>query len=206
MFLLMGCSKKSETRQDLGPDPAAKADEHATPEDKAGELGRRTAAEAGGAPTPAAPGAPAADVQIDCATLVTAEDVATACGGKKVEVTESATKAQIPNAACASKVTEPGKQFPIARIHLQVFPQVAGAESWVKLEKVDDSKDLPGVGDMAWTTVAERKQLKTTDYTVGVRKGRALLKLSESSSLDVKVPCTIDQLAELAKIITARIP
>jgi hypothetical protein len=204
VLVVLGCSKKSETKSE--PSGVDKAGESAG--DKAAEAVKppedKPPAPAP-EPPPSAPPAPA--MQVDCATLVTADDVAAACGGSKVEVSASSSSIKLPQTVCALKLTDVGKKFPVAQVQLLGFADVAAAEGWVKLDKTADAKDVAGVGDVAWSRVKENAALKSTDYGVGVRKGRAVLKLSMTqSSLVKKVPCTIDQAAALAKLIAPRIP
>ncbi len=204
-LLLSGCSKKSDTSsepasgaKDEAPAgaPAQPAPEAPTPEAPAEK------------PVEPAPAEPAAEAPaVDCAALVTAEDVAKACGGAKVDVADDESPIKTANTVCARKVTAPGKKFPIARVHVLAFSSDAGADGWVKLDKVDDAKDVAGIGDLAWTRVKERPQLKSTDYDVGVRKGRVVLKLGMTkNSLNKNPPCTIEQLTELARAIAPRMP
>lgn len=209
VLLIVGCSKKETKDEAAGAkqEPAPEAKQ--TPEDKAGELAAKPPAppaEDKPAEPPAAQPAPPS-ATVDCNAFLTAEDVARACGGSKVDVTEYTSPAKHPAAVCSRKMTEPGKKFPIAQLHFMVFADKAAADGWVKLDRTDDAKDLAGVGDLAWTRVKERPQLESTDYDVGVRKGNAVLKLSMTQGrLVKKVPCTIDQLAELAKIVAPRMP
>jgi hypothetical protein len=207
VVLLLGCSKKSETKQEpagAGESPgsatapgAAEAPQPPPTDPPAGEQAENK--------PPVAAEVPA--ITTDCATLLTADDIAKVCGGSKVEVAESSSSIKMPQTVCALKVTDVGKKFPIAQIQLMRFADTAGAEGWVKLDKTADAKEVAGLGDAAWSRVKESAALKSTDYGVGVRKGSAVLKLSMTQSgLVKKVPCTIDQLTELAKLVASRIP
>ena len=205
VVFVVGCSEKSETKQEpagAATPPAAEAPKPApasppptdTPAPAPGESKPSVAAEV-------------PEITTDCATLLTSDDVAKTCGGSKVDVAESSSSIKMPHTVCALKVTDVGKKFPIAQIQLMRFADTAGAEGWVKLDKTADAKEVAGLGDIAWSRVKESAALKSTDYGVGVRKGSAVLKLSMTqSSLVKKVPCTIDQLTELAKLVASRVP
>jgi hypothetical protein len=200
VVFVVGCSSKSETKSE------AKV-ETKTPEDKAGEQ----AAQPPSAPPEAKPAepppAPAAITNVECAKLVTAEDVAKACGGSKVDVAEGSSKIKAPHTVCSLRMAEPGKKFPIAQVQLMVFPDPGGVDGWIKLDKIEGSKDVAGIGDLAWTRVDEQAALKSTNYDVGVRKGNAVLKiLMTQNSLNKKLPCTLEQATELARIVAPRLP
>lgn len=202
VLLLASCSKKVETAQQT-PDDKAEAPAP-RPAEKPAEA--KSADDDTSVPAMRPPDPPPA-VNVDCKALLTSDDVATACGGAKVAVTESDPVAKHAATACALKLTEPGKQFPVARLHLLAFANQGAADGWIRLDKTDDATELTGVGDLAWTRVVERPQLEATEYDVGVRKGNAVLKLGMTKNrLVKKPPCTSEQLAALAKLVAPRLP
>jgi hypothetical protein len=197
MLLSFGCSNKSETKQESAPTPAPKADEQKTPEVKAPS------------PTPApAPAPNVPDVRVDCATLVTPADVAKACGGANVEVAVSEHEGKNPAlGACWRILTEPGKKFPVAQIYVNAFADAAGADSWMKLEKTPETKDVAGIGETAWSREAAIAGTKTTELEIGVRKGRLGLRVTSAKGpLNKNPPCDLAQLTELARILAPRLP
>ncbi|HEY5924469.1 MAG TPA: hypothetical protein VIV11_22480 [Kofleriaceae bacterium] len=199
LVVAFGCSKKAEQKQE----PTPVQPEVAKPaEDKSAE-----------SPKPAEdkpankPPEPAATPKVDCATIVTPEDVQKACNAK-VEIGPTMHEGKLGKlGVCNRSITEAGKKFPIAQWGVSWHDTATGAENWVKLEKSAEAKEVAGIGDFAWTRVHEVKDLKVVDYDVGVRKGAMVLKLGFSQSrMNKKPPCTLDQLVEVARIAVARLP
>jgi len=152
-------------------------------------------------PEPAKPAEPAPPA-IECAKLLTADDVKQACGAT-VEIGASSFEGKNP--LCARTLTVPHKKSPAARFALSSFKDAAAAEDWVKLQKTAETEVLSGVGDFAWTRTKDGKDVK--EYDVGARKGALVIKLSVTqNSANKKAPCTLAQLTELAKVVVARLP
>ncbi len=195
-LMLIACSKKSDTKQEA---PAASPPAQPSDNEPAEPTPPSPApAEEKPAPPPAA--------SVDCAALVTADDFQKACNAK-VEIGPSQLEGKGNLMTCSRSVTEPGKKFPIARWTLSTFPDAAAAQSWLKLEKTDESKPVADIGDEAWTSTHATKGLESTDYNAGVRKGGSVLRLTYTvNSLNKKPPCTLDQLVEVARLAAARLP
>lgn len=154
---------------------------------------------------PAPPAAP--PPAIDCATLVTPADVARACGGAKVEIAASTMEGKTPLTTCTRTLTAPGKRFPIGHVQLSVHANGNAAESFMKLEKSEESTPLADIGERGWATQHEVPDLKTTMFTVVAQQGRFTLAVkSDRNSLNPKPPCTLEQMTALLKIAIARLP
>src|SRR5574338_1045782 len=124
VVLVIGCSKKSDTKQEA---PAS------SPPAQPSEAKPAEPTPPPPAPVEAKP-APPATPSVDCAALVTAEDFQKACNAK-VEIGPSQFEGKGNLMTCSRSVTEPGKKFPIARWTLSTFPDAAAAQNWLKLEK-----------------------------------------------------------------------
>lgn len=191
MVLALGCSnKKAEPKQE--PAPAAKPEPTKPPEDKPAEV---------------KPSEPVAEVPtIDCNTIITAADIEKACG-TKVEIHAGKQEGSGDMFTCQRTISEPGKKFPIAYWFVRAAKRPADVAGIVKLEKLPEAKTIEGLGEEAWSSEHEEQKLKTVDYDVNVRKGHFLLKVSSTKgSLNKKPPCTLDQMVEVAKIGTSRLP
>jgi hypothetical protein len=198
-LLIAACSKASDSKEaPAKQEPAQEAVKEPAPVKD--EVDPQTVK-----PPEAAPVSPAANV--DCAAIVTADDIQKACNAK-VELRATQYEGKNPKLGlCSRAITEPGKKFPVAQWSINAFEKPADAEGWVKLEKTADAKELAGVGDLAWTREKHTAALKTTTYSVGVRKGGMVLKLSfTKNSLNERPPCTLEQLVEVAKVATSRLP
>jgi hypothetical protein len=198
VVLTAGCSKKSETKNEPAPAKQAPAAE----------------APASGQPPETKPPEakpiehkPAVDApKLDCNTILTAEDIQKACGAK-VEVHAGKQEGSGPLFTCQRTISEVGKRFPIAYWFVRVGKTPADVAGIAKLEKLPEAKPIAGLGDEAWSSEHEETKLKITDYDVNVRKGLFLFKVSaHKDSLNKKPPCTLDQMAELAKVATNRLP
>ena len=135
--------------------------------------------------------------KVDCAAVVTAEDVKAACGAA-VEIVAVENEGHDPKLAiCERWFTEPGKP----KVRLGGFFVQAGTEdaakTWASLKKSKDAKDVAGVGDEAWTLENGGK------HHVGIRKGGTLLTVD---SKDKGGPCAADKLLDLSKASFGRLP
>ena len=196
VVLAVGCSKKSDDKK-TEPAPAQKEPEAPKPpEDK-------PAADKPPEPKPA----PEVVVKVDCNTIITADDIAKACGGKKVEIVAGKQEGTAALFTCQRAISEAGKKGPIAYWYLRGTGKAGEGEAMMATEKTKDDKPVASLGDEAYSSETEQKALKTTDYDVIVRKGGFMLKVSTSkSSMNKTPPCTIDQMVELAKIGVGRLP
>jgi hypothetical protein len=200
VLLVAGCSKKSETKKEEPAKPTTEAPQ--VPDEKPTE-----AKPAEDKPAESKPAPPAEAVKIDCTTIVTPDDIAKACGGKKVEIVAGKQEGTGAMFTCQRTITEAGKKGPIAYWFLRGTGKAGEGAAMAKIEKTKDAKPLAGVGDEAYTSEKEQKALKMTDYDVGVTKGGFFFKVSETKdSMTPKPPCTLDQMTELAKVAVSRLP
>jgi hypothetical protein len=194
LLVVVGCSKKSEPKQEVTPAPA-KQEAVKPAEQKAADT-----------PPAAKPAEPEAVPKLDCNTIITADDIQKACGAK-VEIHAGKQEGSGDMFTCQRTISEAGKKFPIAYWFVRAGRGPADVAGIAKLEKLPEAKAIAGLGDEAWTSEHEEKKLKVVDYDVNVRKGRFLLKVSaHKDSLNKKPPCTLEQMVELAKIGTSRLP
>lgn len=195
--LALGCSKKSETKNE----PAKQ--EPAKPAEKPG------AQPVAPAPTPPPPPAANAGPPVDCAALVTADDIQKACK-VKVEVVATPYEGQGDLMVCNRTIKDPAThntvQFGVSR-----FANTAAIDAWIDLDKKNNKDatftDVAGLGDGAYSRKGEVKSLKTTEYDLGVRKGNFLLHFGYSiNEMNKKPPCTMEQLQDVAKATLGRMP
>ena len=201
VVMAMGCSKKSETKTEPTQTEPAKPEAPKPAEDKPADKPPEAAPPE---PKPAAAGAPT----FDCNAIVTAADIEKACNAK-VEIKPTMHEGKMGGklGVCNRSMSLVGKKGPVALWSLSWHGDAKAAEGFVVLEKSKEAKELAGVGDFAWTAEREMKELKSTDYDVGARKGATVIKLGfTKNSLNPKPPCTLEQLVEVAKLAVARLP
>ena len=156
---------------------------------------------------PVKPPEPAAQTpSVNCDEIVTAADVEKHCK-VKLEIVAGQHEGKMGKlGVCLRVMREVGKKFPIAQWKLAVYDTAADAQSNIKLDKLDGSKDIADLGDTAWTRIDENTKLKHTMTSVGVHKGRNILWIGHTKdSLNTKPPCTLDQLVAIAREATARL-
>jgi hypothetical protein len=194
--VMFGCSKKSETKNEPAKnEPVAEAPATKPAETKPAEAPKPPDEK------PAPTGAP----KVDCAAIVTADDYKKACNAN-VEIAPTMYEGQGSLMVCNRKV-DVDKKATSLRWGLASFPDAEAVQNWIKMTKYDETKDIAGVGDAAWITKRTSQALKVTDHEVVVRKGGLLMILGTTEgSLKPKGPCSIDQLVEVAKLATARLP
>lgn len=196
VVLALGCSKKSDTKNEPPKQEAKPAPEAPKPAETPADK-------------PPPPPPPAAAPPVDCAAVVTADDIQKACKAK-VEIEATRYEGQGDLMVCNRTIKDPAThntvQFGVSR-----FANPAAIDTWVQLDKTNSKdatfKDVAGIGDGAYTKTAETKSLKTTDYDLGVRKGNLLMHLGYMvNDMNKKPPCTLDQLQEVARAAVARLP
>jgi hypothetical protein len=199
----VACSKKKEEAKKTEPpapkvEPEPKKDEPPKPKDTEAPKPKDTEAPKAAEPEPT----------VDCAALVTADDLAKLCGGAKVDVAVVDSKIKVKQEVCRLNVSDPGKKFPKAMVQVFLYENPAAAEGLVKLEKLPETKEVSGVGDRAWTTLHENKiaKIMTTMTVAGAQKGRFVVKVQSDKSGSEKVPCTVDQMMEVTKAVVAKLP
>jgi hypothetical protein len=198
VLLVIGCSKKDDKKQ---PTPAE--NHHPTNTERVPE--DQKPAEKPPESKPAPP--PEVVVKIDCNTIITADDVAKACGGAKVEIIAGKQEGSAAMFTCQRTMTLAGKRGPVAYWFLRGTGKKGEGEAMMATEKTKDAKPLARVGDEAYTSEREEKALKTIDYDAGARKGGFFLKVSSMKDpMNKNPPCTLDQMAELLKTGVGRLP
>ena len=202
VVLAAGCSKKSETKNEPAKTEPAKPNEAPKPpEDKPADKPPEAK------PAEAKPAPPTDAPKIDCAAIITPDDIAKACGGKKVDITPGKQEGTAALFTCQRTISEAGKKGPIGYLFVRGSGKPGDGEAMMNTEKTPAMKPLRGVGDEAYTSEQEQKALKTTDYDAGVRKGGYFFKISTSkSSMNKNPPCTLDQMAEVVRIASSRLP
>lgn len=162
------------------------------------------AATATGSSTPAvASGSPART--LDCTTIVTPADFATACHAS-VEIEKDPYEAKTELTACSRMVKAAGKKLGIAQWSLATFADAASAEAWVKRD-TGTPTPVAGVGDAAWTRSVEDKGLDRTELKAHVRKGSVVVTIGTwSGGSNASAPCTLEQLVDIARAAAPRLP
>ncbi len=145
-----------------------------------------------------------AGAKIDCAALVTTNDVEQACGATlDVQLTSPE---QSKDALCGFTLTSPGGTVRLARIFLRADDAVK-VRYGVRLIMNRDSTEVSGLGDLAFAINKEHPAGDRTDYAVAVAKGRLwLLVVAEKRSTAQELPCTTKQLTTIARMAVARLP
>ena len=197
VLVLAGCSKKAEQKKEPTPAPEAPKPAETKPAEAP-----KPAAEA----QPAPPPTPAA--KVDCAALLTADDLSKACG-KKLEIEATRYEGQGALMVCNRTIKDPAKHMS-AQFGVSSFNGPEAIDAWIKLTK-DQSKqakftDVTGIGEGGYEKVHEVKGLSSTDYDLAVRKGTFLVHLDYMIGKSEKPVCTMDQMKELAKLVVSRMP
>jgi hypothetical protein len=200
--LAVSCSKKKD---DKAGTPTAET----PPADKGtpGEVADETPPE----PNPDKPATPPTTPPpaIDCETLLTADDVAKACGGQaaELEVRKHAMENGKGATTCMRNAGAKGKR--VSSLHLAVNSAPGspdGARALLDLSK-EGAKAVDGVGDGAYLRVREVPAAKQTMHDIEAIKGSLWFKLGyEVRKEDKKPVCTDDGLVELAKVVAGRLP
>jgi hypothetical protein len=195
--LALGCSKKPETKNEPAKQEPAKPAEKPADQPVAP------------APTPPPP-PPVANAAppVDCAALLTAEDIEKACK-TKVEVVKTPYEGKGDLMVCNRTIKTPNHET--AQFGVSRFASTAAIDSWIDLDKKNNKEatftDVAGLGDGAYSRKGEVKSLKTTEYDLGVRKGTFLLHFGYSvNEMNKKPPCTMEQLQDVAKAVLSRMP
>jgi hypothetical protein len=190
VVLLVGCGKKQEAVTKAAGSAEAKPS------------GSAEAKAAVAAPVATAPkSAVGADGHLDCDVLLAAADFEQVCKAK-VTIEKLPNEGEDKMFSVCSRRMGTGTEFPFGNLQVNVY---ADAEAATTLWTVEGSeaKDLPGVGDKAWSS--ESKDGDIADTWIKVRKGKFGFWLRAHSEPGVTSPCTLAQLGELGTLIASRL-
>jgi hypothetical protein len=198
--LAVSCSKKSDKKEGAGEPPP---DEKGTP----GEVADETPPE----PNPDKPSSPPTTppVAVDCEKLLTADDVAKACGGKAsdIEIEKHAMENGQGATACVRNAGSRAKRT--SSIHLAVNTAPGSpdaARALLDLSK-EGAKSVEGVGDGAYLHVREDAAAKQTAHHLEAVKGGLWFKVGyEVGKGDKKPVCSDEGLVALGKAVAGRLP
>lgn len=201
--LAVSCSKKSDEKEEAAA-PAEPAPERGTP----GEAADQTPPE----PNPDKPASPPTTppLAIDCDRLLTAEEVARACGGKAadIEVTKHAMENGKGATTCVRNAGSRAKRT--ASLHLAVNTAPGspdGAKALLDLAKNSEGAKAVEVADGAYLHVREVPVAEQIVHDLEAVKGAVWFKLGyEVDKGDRKPLCSDDGLVELAKTVAGRLP
>lgn len=201
--LAVSCSKKKDDKE------ATKAAE-TPPVDKGtpGEVADETPPE----PNPDKPSSPPPTpaVAVDCEPLLTAEDVAKACGGKAAdfEVKKHAMENGRGATTCVRNVGARAKKTASLHFAVNAAPgSPDGAKALLDLSKNSEGARAVEVGDGAYVIVRQVPVAKQTVHDLEAVKGALWFKLGyEVDKGDKKPLCSEDGLLELGKTVAGRLP
>jgi hypothetical protein len=191
--LVTACSKKD----DAGEKQAEATDKPAeTPVDKPAEEP---------VATPPADEPAAAAPTIDCDALLTADDVAKACGGKAADFAINKHALETGKAATTC-VRTAGKRGASVKLAVSTAPGSAqGAKSLLELSK--EGAKPAEVGDAGYLHVREVPAARQTMHDLEAIKGRVWFKLGyEIKQGEKKAACSDEGLIELGKTVAGRLP
>jgi len=193
--LAVSCSKKKGDGQDKEAAPADKATPTEPPADPAPDKSAET-------PPPAA--AP----EVDCEKLLTADDVAKACGAKAAEFQVQKNPMETTGkggTACMRNAIKSGN-----RIYLLVNAASGStktAREILDLAKMEQGAKAVEAGDGAYLVVREVAAAKQTSHELAVVKGTLWFKVGfDLPAGDKKPICSDDGLVELGKTVASRLP
>ena len=203
--LAVSCSKKSDEKKEEA-EPAAEP----PPVDKGtpGEAADETPPEPNPETASSPPVTPA--VAVDCEKLLTADDVAKACGGKAAdfEVKKHAMENGKGATTCVRNAGPRTKRT--SSIHLAVNAAPGSpdaAKALLDLSKNGEGAKAVEVGDGAYLHVREVPAAKQTSHDLEVIKGALWFKVGfEVNKEDKKPLCSDDGLVELGKAVAGRLP
>ena len=207
---LAGCGKKGEDKdKPVEPPPQtadpANADPVPKPADPA--AGSQTAPPPIPSPTPAPPPAPAATV--DCAALVTPEDVAAACGVSANDVTVERIAMETGKGATTCLRSVKIKGAPAFKLAVNTAPKSAdAAKRLLDLDRTaGPTKDVP-VGDSGLLAVRSVGATKSTNHEIEAVKGAVWFKLLADVKDGAKAPppCGDDGLVAVGKAVASHLP
>jgi hypothetical protein len=197
----VSCSKKSDKKDEAAAEtpPADKG----TP----GEVADETPPE----PNPDKPSSPPTTppVAVDCEKLLTADDVAKACGGKAgdIEVKKHAMENGTGATACVRNAGFKAKRTSSIHLAVSTAPGTPdAARALLDLSK-EGAKPVEGLGEGAYLHVREEAAAKQTAHHLEAVKGALWFKLGyEVVKGDKKPICSDEGLVELGKAVAGRLP
>lgn len=202
----VSCSKKSDSKKEEAAAPATE-----TPPIDKGTPGE-TADETPPEPNPDKPSSPPAipAVAVDCEKLLTADDVAKACGGSAASF--EVKKHPMENGAGATTCVRNAspKSKGVSSIHLAVNTASGspdGAKALLDLSKNQKGAKAVEVADGAYLHVREEEAAKQTVHDLEAVKGAVWFKLGYEVAKGEKKPlCSDDGLVTLGKTVADRLP
>jgi hypothetical protein len=198
VYWLVACAKPATTNEQ------ARSPSESAPAAQVPQAAPAQAPPADAEPAQAAP----SRHTMECAEVIIAEDVIRACkvtGELKNRI--GVAEGKYPEVStCQRLFFVTGERQRTVTWTLGVHPTARDATLYLAGRLASkDAKRLAGLGDVAWTEQYELSSA-ATDYHVVVRKGRLVIELVTKESHMSETLCTLDQLVELAKIGTARLP
>ncbi len=149
-------------------------------------------------------------VAIDCEKLLTADDVAKACGGKAAdfEVKKHAMENGKGATTCMRSAGPTSKGTSSLHLAVNAAPGSSdGAKALLDLAKNVKGAKPVEVGDGAYLIVKEEAALKQTVHDLEVAKGALWFKVGFDVQKGEKKPlCSDDGLVELGKAVAGRLP
>lgn len=201
--LAVSCSKKKDDKEAAKPAETPPVDK-GTP----GEVADETPPEANPDRPSSPPGAPA--VAVDCEKLLTADDVAKACGGNAadLEVRKHAMENGHGATTCMREAGSKSKRTSSFHLAVSSAPGTPdGARALLELSGKSEGAKAVEVGDGAYLLVREVPAAKQTLHDLEAVKGALWFKLGYEVAKGEKKPlCSDDGLVELAKTVAGRLP